>query len=382
MRIFKLGVILVMVLLQGLALAQVVPANPVDTQQITMPVFTLNPAPAMGASVGVVGTSGIQTIYYWVVVNYLVGSSSVSGPYITTSAPNTLSGSNYVTIIPMIQVGALSYDLLKTSTNRQPNGVCNCAVVTGVPLNGVTADQSNSTGAYTVTPININALGLTLQNEVISAGVSHLILRQNGLFVSDLSASGGGVTFPLTVPSSTCVSPQIFSADDSTIGFALNGSSGIHLCGSDVYIDNGGIVALSFALTNGNALLTASGSMDVTGLNLITSGSCIQNGSSANPSIVACGSASGGIFTCNSAASGGTCEVHTEFVRDRAVILVQEVSYSSPNFPSTCNTTPTAVPAIKVASVTNGGSGSGKFVVNMPTFSVNPMCYSFLIVGQ
>lgn len=190
MRTFKIILILVIAVLQSLALAQIVPVNPVNTQQISMPVFTLNPTPATGATVQRVGNPGPQTIYYWVVVNYLVGSSNVSGPYSITTAPNVLSASNYVTVIPIVPSNAISYDLLKTSTTVQPRGACACAVATSVSPSSPTNDQANTTGAYTVTPINMNALGQTLQNEVMSAGVSHLILRQNGAFVADLSLAG------------------------------------------------------------------------------------------------------------------------------------------------------------------------------------------------
>ena len=168
-------------------------AIPITTSQITLPVYTLNPAPASGASIGIVANPGKQTIYYWISANYPVGSATLAGPFVITQAPGTLSSSHYVTINPTLPGGVTSYDVLKTSSPIQPSGACACAVATGVSPGTVTNDQSNSTSAYTVAPVNTGLLVLTLANEVQSAGVSHLILRQNGVFVADLSTGGGGV---------------------------------------------------------------------------------------------------------------------------------------------------------------------------------------------
>jgi hypothetical protein len=165
------------------------PATPITTAQITFPVFTLNPVPASGAALAVVGQQGLQTVYYWIATNYTVGSANLAGPFPITNAPNVLSGSNYVTITPIFPAGSgpASYDLVKTSTPIMPSGACACAVATGVSVGSITNDQSNSTNSYTVTTFNLTPLTMTMQNEVQSAGVAHLILRQNGVFVADLS---------------------------------------------------------------------------------------------------------------------------------------------------------------------------------------------------
>ena len=193
----KLGLIALLTLLVSVGVAQNQQtsgqATPVNTTQITLPVYTLNPAPASGANLAIIGNPGHQTIYYWISANYPVGSASLAGPYPITQAPGTLSASHYVTVNPTLPGGVTSYDVLKTSTPLQPSGACACAVATGVTPGAVTNDQSNSTSAYTVNPINVNALGMTLANEVQSSGVSHLILRQNGVQVADLSTAGGGV---------------------------------------------------------------------------------------------------------------------------------------------------------------------------------------------
>ncbi|MGH9501680.1 MAG: beta strand repeat-containing protein [Terriglobales bacterium] len=170
---------------------QQTPAGPITTPQISMPVFGENPLQVNSAAVQITGNPGPQTIYYWIVANYTVGATSPSGPFLINNAPNVLSGSNYVSVIPQYPPGAISVDLLKTSSNVAPGGACNCAVATAVTSGAIT-DQSNSTSGYTVQPVNIALLGVTLTNEVQSANVSHMILRQNGVFVSDLSNIGPG----------------------------------------------------------------------------------------------------------------------------------------------------------------------------------------------
>lgn len=171
------------------------PPGPLQTTQLQQPLQTL-PAPVSSAAVSLVGNPGPQTIYYWIVANYLVGSSSPAGPFAVINAPNTLSSGNYINIAPTYPSGVVSIDILKTLTPAAPAGACNCAVAIGVTA-GTVADQSNSTSTYTVGTVNVNALTVTLQNEPVGANQSHAILRQNGKFVSDLSTHGsGGPTGP------------------------------------------------------------------------------------------------------------------------------------------------------------------------------------------
>jgi hypothetical protein len=182
---------------------------PIATSQLILPIST-QLAPVTSAAVTVVGNPGPQMYCYWFVANYLVGGTSPTGPSCITGAPNTLSGSNYVQIIPTYPNGSL-VDVLRTNGPIPPTGACNCAVAVGI-ASGAINDQSSSLNAYTVTPFSGNQYTLTLANEVTGSGATHLILRQNGFFVSDLSV-GGGIgtvtgsgttgTFPLWTGSST-----------------------------------------------------------------------------------------------------------------------------------------------------------------------------------
>lgn len=169
------------------------PAPPVTTSQLILPLST-QLQPVSSATATVVGNPGPGTYFYWLVANYPVGSTSPAGPFVLTGAPNTLSGSNYNQIIPTYPAGVTSLDLLRTLTPTQPIGVCNCAVATGV-TSGTINDQSASLSGYTVTPFSPASFGLTLGNEVVGSGSTHLILRQNGVQVADLSNIGAsGVT--------------------------------------------------------------------------------------------------------------------------------------------------------------------------------------------
>lgn len=224
------GGLLPMPLIQA-ASGQQIPPNPVITQQITMPLFTLNPAPATGATIAIGGNPGPQTIYYWVSANYLVGKAALAGPFPILNAPNPLSASNFVTINPTVPAGALTYDVLKTLTPTMPSGACACAVATAVAISAVTNDQSNSTSAYTVNPVNIAGLNMTLQNEVQNAGVSHLILRQNNNLVADLSvlsSGGGGSAYPSQVIQSGLIAEYRFTDGSGTTltDFSGNNNNG------------------------------------------------------------------------------------------------------------------------------------------------------------
>lgn len=183
------------ILIAATALAQNGPGNqanvPVTSTQFTVPLLG-NPDPAYSATIAQIGVQGPQVIYYWISANYLVGKASLAGPFVMFTAVGTLSSSNYVTINPVLSPSATSYDVLKTSTPNQPTGACGCAVATAVSPGTVTNDQSNSTSAYTVNPLTPATLTETLTNEAQSAGQSHLILRQAGVFVSDLNTGGAG----------------------------------------------------------------------------------------------------------------------------------------------------------------------------------------------
>jgi len=206
--------------------------NQVTASQVIMPVNIGNLTPATQASVSLSGNPGPQTIYYWMVSNFVLGSSSPVGPFVIQDAASTLSSSRYVQISPVYPANVLSIDLLKSLSPIPPSGACACAVATGV-TSGAINDQSNSTSAYTVSPVNVSAFTMTLTNEVQATGSTHLILRQNGAFVADLSTGGGtgspfqslttiGTSGPATLIAGVLNIPQYSGGG----GFSITGFSG------------------------------------------------------------------------------------------------------------------------------------------------------------
>jgi len=106
--------------------------------------------------------------------------------------------------------------------------------------------------------------------------------------------------------------------------------------------------------------------------------SCAAVGTSANPSLVACGTAPAGEFSCATAASGGTCVIATSATGSNSpTIIVQPNSAAGADLGVTCNTAPTVPPGILLASKVNGTS----FTINMSTITTNPECYSYWIIN-
>lgn len=180
---------------------------------ITFPIFTLNAVPVPGASLQVVGAPGQATWCYWAVANFQIGS--VLSPLgCVPNAANTLTSSNYVSIIPFSYPGSvLTVDILATATNQAPTGACNCAVTTGLTVGGTT-QQSNSLSSYTVSILTPAAFNLCMHNEVVGSASTHLLLRNctTNALVSDLSSSGGG-----TIGGSIAVNQVAFGSAANTI---------------------------------------------------------------------------------------------------------------------------------------------------------------------
>ena len=178
-------------------------APPIYTSQVNMPLYSVNLAPVTQANTAVVGTPGNTTIYYWMVSNFLLGQSSADWPVHSPKCRRDSDFRQLCAIHTRVSPGrrrSTERRYPKTSTITPPIGACNCAVATG-QVSGTVNDQSNATTSYTLSPVNPNIYGLELQNEVQGAGTSHLILRQNGVFVIDLST---GASTSGTVTSVTC----------------------------------------------------------------------------------------------------------------------------------------------------------------------------------
>jgi hypothetical protein len=187
----------------------------VVAQQLQLPLVTDLP-PVNQANVALVGNPGPATYYYWLVANYTFGQSSVSRLFVIHNGPNVLSSSNYVSITPTYPVGALSVDLLKTTSPTPPSGTGTYAVSTG-NTSGAILDQGGALSSYTVNPIAPANYTNCLSTQVEGAGEAHLILDQGpdcATFIADLSAIGSssGTVTNLTVGNLT----PIFTASVAT----------------------------------------------------------------------------------------------------------------------------------------------------------------------
>jgi hypothetical protein len=174
--------ILFMLALLGVAAAQtpgISNISPTPIQVLGLPLLS----PPVGPGVATVSLTGAQgpssnTIYYWIVADFPIGNSNPAGPFAAFQAPATLSGSNFETVSWFSVAGAVTYDVLKTTTPQAPSGACACAVVVATSNLSVN-DQSNSTSAYTVNTFNPASDLVILDNEATGVlGISGLTARQ------------------------------------------------------------------------------------------------------------------------------------------------------------------------------------------------------------
>jgi len=116
----------------------------------------------------------------------------------------------------------------------------------------------------------------------------------------------------------------------------------------------------------------------LTGTTINTTTHCAAAGSAANPSLVACSAAASGLFSCATNASAGTCVISTTAVTATSVIQVQPDSSLGTALSVTCNTTAdSGLTAPRVSARSAGTS----FTITLGTFSTNPECFSYLIIG-
>lgn len=241
--------------------AQNVPV-PATISTLTIP-LSQPPQKVSSGAATVIGNPGPQTYYYWVVANYLVGSSSPAGPFVATGVPNTLSASNYVSVQWSPATSAVSYDVLRTATPAAPSGACNCAVATGL-ASSPALDQSDTLLSYTVGSTDANALAFTVTNNAKSGGVSNLVFSVNGATEFSVDSSGGiaapsigGVRYADLFPGADIGAKVIAAAaacsDDCTVvvpsgAYTLIGSS-TWPAGVAVRVEAGALIAVPAGIT-------------------------------------------------------------------------------------------------------------------------------------
>jgi hypothetical protein len=224
------------------------------------PIYTLNVAPVPGANLQIHGASGQAYYCYWAVAHYQIGNV-LSGLGCITNAPNTLSSSNYVQVLPFAYPPiSLNIDILRTASFLAPSGACNCAVATAV-TSGAINDQSNSLSSYTVAILNPDTYLMTLTNEVVGTASSHLLLRQGwpwpGTLICDLSTGCGTGSGVLSCQTGIGDGLNAIPAGTYLQSFCYNDSGGtLTITGIRCFTDNSGSSTLTATDSNGNALLT------------------------------------------------------------------------------------------------------------------------------
>jgi hypothetical protein len=256
------------------------------------------PQKVQNASVFVSGNPGPATYYYWIVTNGLIGASSPAGPFQIVNAPNTLSVSNFNQISWNNALGAVSFDVLRTSNPSPPSGACNCAVATAV-AGSSTSDQANALNAYTVNTFDPSTVLWAITNESVSAGVSQITFRAGGFAKFSLASNGGAVTLATPL---TCAAHQFFTA--------LSGG-GVFTCtqpASADLSDVANLVTLTATQTLTNKTIGAGGLAGLTtSKQIFTAGGTftIPAGVTALKVTVVAGGGAGGGATASGNGSGG-----------------------------------------------------------------------------
>lgn len=193
---------------------------------------TLNaPSPigVSGVSVTRVGNPGNNNFYYWVVANYVSGQGNGLIPAQMPNAPSTLDGSNYVRINWNFTPGAISYDVLRTTTSSVPNP-CTCALATGLTTFTYN-NQNNTLSSYTYAPVGPATASLSLNNTAYTLPRG-LFNRQLDFYLGPYTIAGSN---PLPTPDPLQKYRfQVITDGTSSTDCTVGGGSGLVVC-----IDNG-----------------------------------------------------------------------------------------------------------------------------------------------
>ena len=147
------------------------------------------PAPALVPYVSstIVGSQGATTYYYWIGVTYPVGKALPAGPFAVSNAP-VLTTQTYVRLTWPVMPGALSYDVLRTSTpNLAMSGSCTCALATGVTSNTY-SDQGGALSPYTIQSTGPARAALYLNNR--DTANPQVIFLVNGVNAFGVDSAG------------------------------------------------------------------------------------------------------------------------------------------------------------------------------------------------
>ena len=167
-----------------------------SSAQVTVRLTAVPPPAVALLGAGVVGTPGNTSACYWVVTNYVGGGVLSSRATCLSNIPNTLSGSNYVQLTWPAMAGAVTYDVLKTTTSAGPVPGAATRLRLGL-TSPTTTDQGGSLVAYTQTafPFSNASTVLTLNNRDFAVPTLQV---QVPMSVVPSGSGGGGNIFNIS----------------------------------------------------------------------------------------------------------------------------------------------------------------------------------------
>jgi hypothetical protein len=171
----------------------------------------------------ITGTPGQTAYYYWVVARYPSGYVQPAVPAFVLNAPNTLSGSNYVTIawnVPAPQV--TGYDVLRSTGASFPGSGTNAVTINTTSTS--VQDQGSALSSYTFVPVTPATVSFQLNNR--DYGAPTLVLMDaSGNRTLTMQASAAGAIFSAGSSFGTYATATDATATGITISAArmLNG---------------------------------------------------------------------------------------------------------------------------------------------------------------
>lgn len=347
--------------------------------------LTVSTAEAVNATVGPVYVGGATA-------STLSGFSFTDNGFGTTKAslglvsgPLTSATTDAAALISMEPLDGVttgqSFNSLKVNLSTDNTQTKNFTSLRGISLQ--TFPQTSGTitnlfgqeifNQWSGTSAITTAVGLRIQSD--SAGGTGTVTTNAGLqiFRTGFATNPGSAETITTDAGIVVGGPQTQANGTMTHHYGIQ-ISGTHTGGTG---NSDGWAIFDSTAANKVQLGTLSLLTSVTSPLYATTTNCAAVGTAADPSVASCSAAPAGAFSCATNASATTCTINTTAVTANSEIFVQEVADEGTRLGVTCNTAPTVVPAILVATKT---AGTG-FTINMPTITTNPACFNYWIVN-